>query len=147
MKKGDIRRGLLALLSSNYLLLLLWLLWWPINLHTLIASLSDDDILLNAIARLALLGILTYFLWKKLLAPGYELLVKQALVERTVHINWAKHLQMRGGMGATSVKTCEIREGLSYHKPIPDDMIVDKRLTIGYLPKSCIILYVDRPSD
>ena len=52
---------------------------------------------------------------------------------------------MRGGLGATSVKTSEIREGLRYHEPIPEDMIVDKKLTIGYLPKSLIILYVKRP--
>jgi len=147
MKKGNTRRGLRALLSKNYPLILLWLLWWPINLQSLIQGFIADGMLLNVIARLAMLGVLTFFLWKHLLSPVYEMLVKKALIERTVHINWAKHLHMRGGLGITSVKTCELREGLSYHKPIADDMIVDKRLTIGYLPKSRVILYVEKPKD
>ena len=138
-------RGLRALLGKNYLLILLWLLWWPVNLGSLIAAFTGNGMLLNAIARLAVLALLTFFLWRELLSPGHELLIRRALIERTVHINWAKHLQMRGGLGATSVKTSEIREGLRYHEPIPEDMIVDKKLTIGYLPKSLIILYVKRP--
>ena len=67
-----------------------------------------------------------------------------ALIERTVHVNYAKTCFSKAGT-FTAVKTCEIREGLSYHKPIPDDMIVGKRLTIVYLPKACVILYVEKP--
>ena len=89
MRKGDIGRGLRVLLSQNYLLMLLWLLWWPVNLRAIIAGFTGNGLMLNAIARLVLLGILTYFLWKGLLAPGYELLIRRALIERTVHINWA----------------------------------------------------------
>lgn len=145
MKKGDIGRGLCALLSQNYLLILLWLLWWPVNLRALIAGFTGDGMMLNAIARLATLGLLTYFSWSDLLSPGYELLVKRALIERTVHVNYAQTCYPSKGRRFTAVKTCEIREGLRYHAPIPEDMIVDKKLTIGYLPKSCIILYVKRP--
>ena len=89
MRKGDIGRGLRVLLSQNYLLMLLWLLWWPVNLRAIIAGFTGNGLMLNAIARLVLLGILTYFLWKGLLSPGYELLIRRALIERTVHSNWA----------------------------------------------------------
>lgn len=145
MKNGDIGRGLRALLGKNYLLILLWLLWWPVNLGSLIAAFTGNGMLLKAIARLAFFAMLTFFLWRGLLSPGYELLIKRALIERTVHINWAKHFRSGSGLGATSVKTSELREGLRYHEPIPEDMIVNKRLTIGYLPKAKIILYIKKP--
>lgn len=145
MKSGDVGRGLRALLGKNYLLILLWLLWWPVNLRSLIASFTGNGMLLNAIARLAIFALLTFFLWRGLLSPGYELLIKRALIERTVHINWAKHFRPGSGLGVTSVKTSELREGLRYHEPIPEDMIVNKRLTIGYLPGAGIILYIKKP--
>lgn len=145
MKKGDIRRGLRTLLGQNYLLILLWLLWWPINLRAIIAGFTGNSLMLNAIARLATLGLLTYFSWSDLLRPGYELLINRALMERTVHVNCAQTYYPSKGRRYTDVKTCEIREGLRYHEPIPEDMIVDKKLTIGYLPKAGIILYIKKP--
>ena len=145
MKSGDVGRGLRALLSKNYLLILLWLLWWPVNLGSLIATFTGNGMLLHTITRLTALALLTFLLWRGLLSPGYELLIKRALIERTVHINWAKHFRSGSGLGATGVKTSELREGLRYHEPIPEDMIVNKRLTIGYLPKAKIILYIKKP--
>ena len=142
MKRSNARRCLHALIEKNKVLLIIWLLFWPFALLTQFRSFSFG----NAFAQLFVLVVLTKLLWDDFLSPCCELFIKKTLIERTVHVNYAHTCFSKSGT-FTAVKTCEIREGLRYHKPIPDDMIVDKRLTIGYLPKSCIILYVDRPSD
>ncbi|MBQ8555914.1 MAG: hypothetical protein IJ438_08585 [Clostridia bacterium] len=149
MKKGDIQRGLRGLIESPKVkvLLILWLLYWPIVFPKLLNAFALDvaGIIIYGGPVLLLGGIISWFLYCDFLRPCHELLVKKALIERTVHVNWAKYWQSPRGLGSCGVKTCEIREGLSYHKPIPDDMIVNNRLTIGYLPKACIILYVQKP--
>lgn len=142
MRKSNVRRCLQALIEKNKVLLVIWLLFWPIALISQIRSFS----LGNAFAQLFSIAVLTKFLWDDFLGPCCELLIKKALIERTVHVNYAKTCFSKAGT-FTAVKTCEIREGLSYHKPIPDDMIINKRLTIGYLPKACVILYVEKPKD
>lgn len=142
MKRSNMRRCLLALIDKNKILLIFFLLFWPIALISQFRSFS----LSNAFAQLFCLAVLTKFLWDNFLGPCCELLIKKALIERTVHVNSARVCYAKSGT-FTIVKTCEIRPGLRYHKPIPDDMIVNKRLTIGYLPKSHIILYVEKPKD
>lgn len=142
MKKSSVRRCLLALFENNKVLLVIWLLFWPIALISQFRSFS----LGNAFAQLFCIAVLTVFLWKDFLGPCYELLFRKALIVRTVHVNSARVCYAKSGT-FTIVKTCEIRPGLRYHKPIPEEMIVDNRLTIGYLPKACIILYVNKPSD
>ncbi|MBQ4579465.1 MAG: hypothetical protein IJA83_02280 [Clostridia bacterium] len=142
MRKSNVRRCLQALIEKNKVLLVIWLLFWPIALISQFRSFS----LGNAFAQLFSIAVLTKFLWDDFLGPCCELLIKKALIERTVHVNYAKTCFSKAGT-FTAVKTCEIREGLSYHKPILDDMIINKRLTIGYLPKACVILYVEKPKD
>ena len=142
MKKSNVRRCLQALIEKNKVLLIIWLLLGFVCLATQIHSFN----LALTVTQLLPLGLLTVLLWPDFLGPCCELLIKKALIERTVHINYAKTCYSKAGT-FTAVKTCEIRKGLSYHKPIPDDMIVDKRLTIGYLPKSLVILYVEKPKD
>ena len=142
MKKGNLRCCLWALLAKNRILVVLWLLYWPIALPTLLRT-TD---LGKALPQLIVLLLLTVLLWSDFLVPCYELLIRKSLIVQTVHVNYARTYISKHGRW-TDVKTCEIREGLSYHKPIPDDMIVNKRLTIGYLPKSRIILYVDKPGN
>ena len=142
MRKSNVRRCLQALIEKNKVLLVIWLLFWPIALISQFRSFS----LGNAFAQLFSIAVLTKFLWDDFLGPCCELLIKKALIERTVHVNYARTCFSKSGP-YTDVKTCEIPEGLSYHKPIPDDMIVGKRLTIGYLPKACVILYVEKPKD
>ena len=142
MKKGNMRRCLLALMAKNQVLLILFVLFWPIALVSQLRSFSTEKLF----GQLFFLAVFIYLLWDNFFVPCYELLIRKALIERTVHVNYARTWYSKSGP-YTAVKTCEIREGLSYHEPIPDDMIVGKRLTIGYLPKSCIILYVARPTD
>ncbi len=143
MKKSNVRRCLQALIEKNKVLLVIWLLFWPIALISQFRFFS----LGNAFAQLFCLAVLTKFLWDDFLGPCCELLIKKALIERTVHVNYARATITSKSGRYTEVKTCEIPEELRYHKPISDDMIVDKRLTIGYLPKSLVILYVEKPKD
>ena len=142
MKRNNVRRCLLALIARNRVLLILFLLFWPISLLSQLRSFSVEKLF----AQFFFLAAFIYLLWDYFLVPCFELLIRKALIERTVHVNYARTYFSKSGP-YTSVKTCEIREGLSYHEPIPDNMIVNKRLTIGYLPKSCIILYVDKLAD
>lgn len=142
MKRSNMQRCLLALISKNKVLLILFVLFWPVALASQLRSFSAAKLF----GQLFFLAAFIYLLWASFILPCYELLIRKALVERTVHVNYARTYYSNSGP-YTAVKTCEIREGLSYHKPIPEDMIVDKKLTIGYLPKSCIILYVDKPTD
>ena len=143
MKKSNVRRCLQALIVKNKVLLIIWLLFWPIALISQFRSFSFG----KAFAQLFSLAVLTKFLWDDFLGPCCELLIKKALIERPVHVNYARVTITAKSGRYTEVKTCEIPEELRYHKPIPDDMFVNKCLTIGYLPKSCIILYVDKPTD
>lgn len=142
MKRNDMRRCMRTLAERSWLLLTIWLLFWPIALLTQLRSFNAG----NAFAQLFCIAVLTVFLWKDFLDPCCELLFKKALIERTVHVNSARTCYSQSG-AFTIVKACEIREGLRYHKPIPEEMILDNRLTIGYLPKACIILYVDKPGN
>ena len=142
MKRSNMRRCLLALIAKNQVLLILFVLFWPIALLSQLRSFSAA----NLFGQFFFLATFIYLLWDSFFLPCYELLIRKSLIERTVHVNYARTYYFKSGP-YTDVKTCEIREGLSYHEPIPDDMIVNNRLTIGYLPKSCIILYVDKPTD
>ena len=142
MKRSNMRRCLLALIAKNKVLLIFFLLFWPIALLSQIRSFSVEKVF----AQLFFLLSFIYLLWGNFIVPCYELLIRKALIERTVHVNYARTYFSKSGP-YTDVKTCEIHEGLSYHKPIPDDMIVGQRLTIGYLPKACVILYVEKPKD
>ena len=142
MKRSNMRRCLLALIAKNKVLLILFVLFWPVALVSQLRSFSAE----NLFGQLFFLVTFIYLLWDRFFLPCYELLIRKSLIERTVHVNYARTYYSKSGP-YTAVKTCEIREGLSYHEPIPDDMIVNKHLTIGYLPKSCIILYVDKPTD
>ncbi len=142
MKNSNLRRCVWALFEKNKVLVILWLLYWPIALPMLLRAAS----LGNAFPQLIILFMLTVLLWADFFVPCYELLIRKSMIERTVHVNYARTYISKHGQW-TEVKTSEIREGFSYHKPIPDDMIVNKRLTIGYLPKSRIILYVEKPKD
>ena len=142
MKRSNMRRCLLALIAKNKVLLILFVLFWPVALVSQLRSFSAE----NLFGQLFFLVTFIYLLWDRFFLPCYELLIRKSLIERTVHVNYARTYYSKSGP-YTAVKTCEIREALSYHEPIPDDMIVNNRLTIGYLPKSCIILYVDKPTD
>ena len=142
MKRSNMRRCLQALIEKNKVLLIIWLLFGFVFLATQLHAFNSD----LALTQLLPLGLLTVLLWPDFLDPCYELLIKKSPIERTVHVNYARTYFSKSGP-YTEVKTCEIREGLIYHKPIPDDMIVGKRLTIGYLPKACVILYVEKPKD
>lgn len=143
MKKSNVRRCLQALIEKNKVLLVIWLLLGFVCLATQIHSFN----LALTVTQLLPLGLLTVLLWPDFLGPCCELLIKKALIERTVHVNYARATITSKSGRYTEVKTCEIPEELRYHKPISDDMIVDKRLTIGYLPKSLVILYVEKPKD
>ena len=143
MKRSNMRRCLQALIEKNKVLLVIWLLWGGVFLTTQLHAFNLD----LALTQLLPLGLLTVLLWPDFLDPCYELLIKKSLIERTVHVNYARATIPTKGSRFTEVRTCEIPEELRYHKPIPDDMIVGKRLTIGYLPKACVILYVEKPKD
>ena len=143
MKKSNVRRCLLALIEKNKVLLVIWLLWGVVFLTTQLHAFNLD----LALTQLLPLGLLTVLLWPDFLGPCCELLIKKALIERTVHVNYARATITSKSGRYTEVKTCEIPEELRYYKPITDDMIVDKRLTIGYLPKAHVILYVEKPKD
>ena len=143
MKKSNVQRCLQALIEKNKVLLIIWLLLGFVCLATQIHSFN----LAHTVTQLLPLGLLTVLLWPDFLDPCYELLIKKSLFERTVHVNYARATYTAKSGRYTEVKTCEIPEELRYHKPIPDDMIVNNRLTIGYLPKSRVILYVDKPKD
>ena len=140
MKRSNLRCCLWGLVEKNRILVVLWLLYWPIALPTLLRT---PD-LGKALPQLIVLLLLTVSLCPDFLVPCYELLIRKSLIEQTVHVNYARTYVSKHGHW-TEVKTSEIREGLSYHKPIPEDMIVNKRLTIGYLPKAQIILYIQKP--
>jgi len=142
MKRSDLRRCVWALVEKNKVLVILWLLYWVIALPMLLRATSFG----NAFPQLIVLFLLTAVLWADFSVPCYDLLIKRSLIERTVHVNYARTYVSKHGRW-TEVKTSEIRQGLSYHRPIPDDLIVNKRLTIAYLPRSCIILYVENPLD
>ena len=142
MKRSNVQRCLLALIEKNQVLLIIWLLFWPIALLIQLRSFNAG----NAFSMLFCIAVLTIFLLKDFIGPCCELLFKKALIERTVHVNFARTCYSQSG-AFTIVKACEIREGLRYHKPIAEEMILDNRLTIGYLPKACIILYVDKPGN
>ena len=143
MKRSNVQRCLLALIEKNQVLLIIWLLFWPIALLIQLRSFNAG----NAFSMLFCIAVLTIFLLKDFIDPCCELLFKKALIERTVHVNCARATIPTKGSRFTEVRTCEIPEALRYHKPIPEEMILDNRLTIGYLPKACIILYVDKPGN
>ena len=143
MKRSNMRRCLQALIEKNKVLLVIWLLWGFVFLTTQLHAFNLD----LALTQLLPLGLLTVLLWPDFLDPCYELLIKKSLIERTVHVNYARATIPTKGSRFTEVRTCEIPEELRYHKPIPDDMIINKRLTIGYLPKACVILYVEKPKE
>ena len=143
MKKSNVRRCLQALIVKNKVLLIIWLLLGFVCLATQVHSFN----LTLTLTQLLPLGLITVLLWLDFLGPCCELLIKKALIERTVHVNYARVTITAKSGRYTEVKTCEIPEELRYHKPIPDDMIINKRLTIGYLPKSRVILYVNKPED
>ena len=142
MKKSNVRRCLQALIEKNKVLLIIWLLLGFVCLATQVHSFN----LTLTLTQLLPLGLLTVLLWPDFLDPLCELLIKKSLIERTVHVNYVRTTIPTKGSRFTEVRTCEIPEALRYHKPIPDEMIVDKRLTIGYLPKARLILYVEKPA-
>lgn len=150
MKKGDTRKAATALLQRTTVHMIVFPVFWFFLAPKLYQSFIKLDIFAAIIGFLPWILaaiILTYGFWCDVVRPWYELLCESGLIERTIHVNSKQVGQKRFGHDVCYIKSCEVHEALQFHKLIPDDFIVDERLTIGYLPKSKLILYVDRPAE